>query len=283
MVRELDAESLRLIENRDYLVEVIATARKMLADQNGAENLEKELAHYLNLRNENPTARPIFKHLLVSLKNKERMSRVIGEIEPMTGAFFGFDHSKVLCYREWRPLLRRLKETVERAKDVSMTNPKTLWAQFARGAFDCANFIGTMFAGPDCDAGDFHKLIDSHCQSPESAWQFAKSIAWTIYGLGATLCCDFLKEIGSVQYSKPDRHVIEALKGCHLIPKEDCDPYLVFLQMWRISDAIGRKPVEIDKILWTVGSGRWPGEEFPGCMKQFLAKVHSEILPKYPG
>ena len=283
MVRELDAESLQLIEKRDYLAELIATARKMLADQNGLENLEKELAHYLNVRDEYPTARPIFKQLLGSLRNKSMMARVIGEIEPMRDAFFGFDHSKVLCDGGCRPLLGRLKETVDRAKDVSMTNPKSLWRQFAEGAFDCANFMGTMFAGPDSPAGDFHKLIDSHCQSPESAWQFANSIQWAIDGLGPALCCDFLKEIGSVQYSKPDTHVTDFLKGCRLIPQKKCDPYLAFLQMWRISDATASKPVIIDKIVWILGSGRWTGEESPKgvCMKQFLVKVRAEILPRY--
>jgi hypothetical protein len=287
MARARDVKSPQLIENRDYLVEVIATARKMLADQNGLDNLEKELAHYLNLRNEYPTARPIFKRLLISLTNKWIMLSVIGEVELMREAFFGFDHSQVLREGGWRPLLWRLKKTVPRAAGVSMRNPKSLWLKFATGAFDCANFMGTMFAGPDSPAGDFHKLVDSHCQSPESAWQFAKSIARTIDGLGPTLCCDFLKEIGAVHYCKPDVWVLRALEGCRLIPHENCDLYLAFHQVWRISDATHSRPVTVDKILWIMGSGRWSasnGKEFPkGCMEQFLAKVHAEILPRYLG
>ena len=43
-------------------------------------------------------------------------------------------------------------------------------------------------------------------------------LAAEIEGIGYTLACDFLKELGFIEYGKPDVHVIEIFVGIGLCP-----------------------------------------------------------------
>ena len=74
-----------------------------------------------------------------------------------------------------------------------------------------------------------------------------------IHGLGFALACDFLKELGFLEFCKPDVHLKKILSGLGL--SESDEDYLIFKSIVRIAKHNGKKPYEIDKLFWLIGSG----------------------------
>ena len=81
-------------------------------------------------------------------------------------------------------------------------------------------------------------------------------LAAEIYGIGYPLACDFLKELGFVDYGKPDVHVIDIFVGiglCQPKPK----PYQVQKVITKIADAASVTAYNVDKLFWLIGSGKF--------------------------
>ena len=86
-------------------------------------------------------------------------------------------------------------------------------------------------------------------------------ISTEIDGIGFPLACDFLKEIGCLEYGKPDVHVKKILAGLGFIekkykstPKAD---YETFKILNRIAESNQTTAFEVDKLIWLIGSGRF--------------------------
>lgn len=81
-------------------------------------------------------------------------------------------------------------------------------------------------------------------------------LAEEIEGIGYTLACDFLKELGFVEYGKPDVHVIGIFVGIGLCqPKPN--PYQVQKIITQIAEAAGVSCYNVDKLFWLIGSGKF--------------------------
>lgn len=81
-----------------------------------------------------------------------------------------------------------------------------------------------------------------------------KMIGEEIDGMGEVLACDFIKEIGYVDFAKPDVHIeaiIKALKGQDMKPKE------VLAEVQNIASTANTTTYEIDKLLWLIASGKY--------------------------
>jgi thermostable 8-oxoguanine DNA glycosylase len=75
-----------------------------------------------------------------------------------------------------------------------------------------------------------------------------------VYGLGFALSCDFLKELGYINFGKPDVHIHKILKGLGLVDKK-ADDYEVLKAIDRIARNVGVSSYNVDKLLWLIGSG----------------------------
>ncbi len=75
-----------------------------------------------------------------------------------------------------------------------------------------------------------------------------------IYGIGFPLACDFLKELGYINYGKPDVHIIEIFKATGLVSDETSN-YQVLKAIIRISENVGVSAYNVDKLFWLIGSG----------------------------
>ncbi len=77
-----------------------------------------------------------------------------------------------------------------------------------------------------------------------------------IDGFGFALSCDFLKELGFLNFAKPDVHVKAITKGLKL-SIETANDYAVFKDVVRIAAHCDKTPYDVDKLFWLVGSGRF--------------------------
>ena len=64
----------------------------------------------------------------------------------------------------------------------------------------------------------------------------------------------FLKELGYLDYAKPDIHIIELFKASYLV-KPKASNYEVFKAVIRVSENVGTTPYDVDKLFWLIGSG----------------------------
>ena len=76
-----------------------------------------------------------------------------------------------------------------------------------------------------------------------------------VFGFGFPLACDFLKELGYVQYSKPDTHLKEIFKELGLV--ESDNDYEVFKKIVKIGLLVKKDPAIVDKVFWLIGSGNF--------------------------
>lgn len=94
-------------------------------------------------------------------------------------------------------------------------------------------------------------------------WALVSIIASSVNGISNALACDLLKEIGYMNYGKPDVHIKRILERIGII--KDLKDKLVFKKseedyfIFRILDilALNSKKTlfEVDKILWLFGTG----------------------------
>lgn len=75
-----------------------------------------------------------------------------------------------------------------------------------------------------------------------------------IAGFGFALSCDFLKELGYVNFPKLDVHLRDIFTALHLCPIKT-DDYQLFKAIVRFAGNAGVSAYNADKVLWLIGSG----------------------------
>lgn len=75
-----------------------------------------------------------------------------------------------------------------------------------------------------------------------------------IEGIGYPLACDFLKDLGFVNYGKPDVHIIKIFVDIGLCPT-GASPYQIQKIISQIADAAEVSAFAVDKVFWLIGSG----------------------------
>ena len=75
-------------------------------------------------------------------------------------------------------------------------------------------------------------------------------------GIGYPLACDFLKELGFVDYGKPDVHVIDIFVGIGIC-KKGASPYHVQKIISQIAMETDVSSYNVDKLFWLIGSGKF--------------------------
>ncbi len=209
----------------------------------------------------------IYERLCETGQNHSMFSNVIGGsiggFENLEGVLCGFNPYDVLEeYKgdEVKNFLQKVKITFN--KDDSIMEEGSIWTRYAKTVFDVAHFI-TLYNHPS----DFYKMANSLTENPKTAISLPLYIASQIRGIGFTLACDFIKELGFVNFGKPDVHIKEIFKALGFIEKsgndmrENLDSINV---LSRIADTVRKTsgqdkvtPYAVDKVLWLIGSGNF--------------------------
>jgi thermostable 8-oxoguanine DNA glycosylase len=104
-----------------------------------------------------------------------------------------------------------------------------------------------------------------------------------IKGLGFALSCDFLKEMGYVNFPKSDVHLRDIFTKLRLCNNK-VDNYHLFKAIVRLANNAKVSPYNADKVFWLIGSGNFynhPNIERKGKIgsrkKDFIKYARSKL------
>ncbi|OHB66105.1 MAG: hypothetical protein A2Y76_03545 [Planctomycetes bacterium RBG_13_60_9] len=99
---------------------------------------------------------------------------------------------------------------------------------------------------------EFLCYVEDFDRNPNTRPALPFLIGHEVFGVKFALACDFLKEIGFSNYSKPDTHLLDIFTGLGL---SDRDPLSVFRAVTEMSVDVQETPYAVDKVFWLIGSG----------------------------
>ena len=236
----------------DRYTQIYSLAKQYLTDITPQEISPQELSKYFNVYKSFTTLNDVLYQLLDSLQNNQMMPNVIGFKNPERMPIFRkilFDYDPILIldtYKSFDVLFTKFKENFEIRNTESKRN---LWLRYAKSVMSACTFISTFK-----DADDFDNFVNSSYYNEFTISALPMLLEKEIFGLGFPLACDFLKELGYVQYPKPDVHIKDVFVAFRLCKNNDFDAYKAVIKMAKINKDT---PYNVDKVFWLICSGRF--------------------------
>ena len=196
----------------------------------------------------------IYERLLESAQSAERKATVIGGaiggVHKLKPVLCGFDPAQVV--RKYATEREVFKDVMTHLKPKGNINraPKGMWPQYCQTILSGARFL-SQFALAD----DFYEWVDTFDRLDDRArLALPMLLAQEIDGFGFALACNFVKELGYENFSKPDVHVKDIFWALGLSPR-GTDDYEVFKAVARVARHAGVTSYNVDKLFWLIGSG----------------------------
>ena len=269
----MDAHALQ--RKRDLDDRVYALARSYLLGQEGIseEHLDRHLRPSRSAQRP-ATLAVIYERVLRSAQSAQSMPNVIGGsiggIERLSAVLFGFDPVAVVeKYPRSEAGCKRLFDDIREylsPRGKLNYNPRSLWRRFCGTVTSGAVFLAEF---PDAQA--FYAWVEPFDRNEDRRIEVATKIARQIDGIGFALACDFLKEVGFTNFSKPDVHIKEIFSQLGL--SQSKDDVEVFKAVSRMARSVGVTPYEVDQLFWLVGSGDlyFAGRRLANSRTEFIA------------
>jgi hypothetical protein len=231
-------------------------AKDFLLHSGAGKGVTPELIEkYLHLSAPRPdTLAGLYEHMLESAQSANMKAGVIG------GSIGGIGNlGRVLCEFEPAEVLEKYRSGWEGVLDdiVAQLKPRgsvprtvrSIWPRYCRSVLSGARFL-SQFSSAD----DFYRWVDLFDEDERARPALPLMLAQEIEGFGFALACDFLKELGYENFSKPDVHVKDIFWAIGLSPFGASD-YEVFRAVARVARNAGVTPYNVDKLFWLIGSG----------------------------
>jgi hypothetical protein len=270
--------------NRDAVV--CRMAREYLLSFGDQGVTEAVLARYLEpprsqMRVE--TVNDVYLRLLGSAQNANMRAGVvggsIGGVENLGGILFDFDPVAVRdeFTNGWEQVLDEIESRLQPRGKIRRTS-RSIWPQFCRTIISGASFLAQFK-----DANDFYAWADVFDSDDRLRPALPLLLSCEIAGYGFPLACDFIKELGYLDFAKPDVHIKAILSGIGLVEASAGD-FQCFKGVVSIARATGLSPYHVDKLLWLVGSGFFYDDPKVGRdgrirtnRSAFIAEVRKEL------
>jgi hypothetical protein len=233
-----------------------ALAKDFLLRSGAERGVTPELIEkYLHLSRPRPESLAgIYERMLESAQGGNMNSGVvggsIGGVGNLRPVLCDFDPSRVLekyaC--GWEGVLDDIVAQLKPRGGVPRS-ARSIWPRYCGSVLSCARFLSGFSS-----AGEFYGWVDVFDQDERARPALPLLLAQEIEGIGFALACDFLKELGYENFSKPDVHVKEIFWAMGLSPLGTSD-YEVFGAVARVARNAGVTPYEVDKVFWLIGSG----------------------------
>ena len=239
---------------------ILAFAKNFLIRELKHQDAEKIIDSYLAMpdkTNAPVSIQKVFRGLLGSAQNAHMKARVIGGsldggVNRLGKVLFGFDPAKVAAKFGGEPE-RLLDEIIKVLKPRGQIRraPRSIWPKYCRTILSAATFLSQFKNGED-----FNEWANLFYSDPRSRAALPMVLDTEIEGIGYPLACDFLKELGYINFGKPDVHIIDIFVGIGLC-QEGASLYQFQKVILRIADAAGVSAYAVDKLFWLIGSGRF--------------------------
>jgi hypothetical protein len=220
---------------------------------------EKLIEKYQNL----PSFRPrptskeqLYQRLLESAQNANMKAGVIGGsidgVDKLASVLDGFNPKTVLDKYEdnWEAVLDHIGKELKPRGKIRRT-PQSIWPRYCQTILSAAGFI-EQFISID----EFFKWVDFFDRDNRARASLPMLLDHEIKGFGFALSCDFLKELGYVNFPKPDVHLRDILTALGLCQAR-VDDYGLFKAIIRVAHNSNVTPYAADKVFWLIGSGNF--------------------------
>lgn len=226
----------------------------------------------------------IFYKVLFHAQNAQGKPNIIGGaiggVDNLGKVLFDFDATKVLNKYDGKEtsLLQDIQE------EFNLQNINTefegrragTWPKYCRTIIDAAKFV-KQFKDKDC----FFKFVNSYYEDDNKMAELPLVLSDKIYGLGFALSCDFLKELGFVNYGKPDVHLKEILAAYNYVSAKASDKD-VLRKMIKITKNAEISCYKFDKVLWLIGSGFFYEDKFGKNEDGKIGSMKAAFIAKAP-
>ena len=145
------------------------------------------------------------------------------------------------------------------------------WRKWSNAVIDSAKFVSEF-----TDIVDFKHFIKLFDYNVHTRIALPLYISTKIKGIGFALACDALKELGYLEYPKPDVHIIRLFNELELSSKK---PISVFEAVVKMAEDNKVTPYRVDKLLWLICSGRFykDDKQVGGHRDDFIKYVKGHI------
>ena len=243
----------------DYDNKIYNCARKFLYENTPSEVTEEIIESYLNYlekpNSANWTIEQIFLRFLESAQNANMKAGVIGGsingVENLKSVLFDFDPKKV--YEKFQNSEELLDEIIKELKPngAIRRTEKSIWPKYCKTIISMSDFLSQFQ-----NAEDFFEWANYFYNDKRSMLALPMILSEEVYGIGFPLACDFLKELGYINYGKPDVHIKDIFEAHNLIQKKATN-YQILKAIIRIANNAGVTTYNIDKLFWLIGSGKF--------------------------
>lgn len=195
----------------------------------------------------------VFIQLIHSAQNYQRMPNVIKfdqRKDDMAVILYDYNFHKIkdMDVDELYQILRK------RYNASGKDSKQNSWYKWSRSIIDAAKFMSEFE-----DVEDFKVFVDRFSYNLPTRMALPLLIEKKISGIGFALACDSLKELGYLDYPKPDVHIKEVFYQIGVAEKDDIAVFEVIDKMAAECKEIDAdvSPYKIDKILWLICSGKF--------------------------
>ena len=232
-------------------------ARKFLLANTPDDVTEEILETYLSLTvptHDNLSLNNLYQRLLESAQNANMKAGVIGGsiggVKNLGKVLFDFNPGKVIEKYSGNPvgLLDDIVQILKPKGKIRKT-PKSIWPKYCRTIISGAEFF-IQFS----NSREFLEWVEYFYKDKKSIAAMPMILDAEIFGIAFPLACDFLKELGYVNFGKPDVHIIEIFEAASLVDK-GAGNYQVLKAIVRIAANVNVTAYNVDKLFWLIGSG----------------------------
>ncbi len=209
--------------------------------------------YFIGDRRDFETLQDVYEQIIHSAQNYQRMPNVIKFKErqdEIKAVLYYYDFEKIKKY-EVDELYYKFRTVFDVISEDSKHNS---WRKWSKSIITAAKFMSDFKS-----IEDFRNFVDLFKYNLPTRMALPLLMQTKISGMGFALACDCLKELGYLDYPKPDVHLIEVFVALGLSEKEPIDVFEAIVRMAEdckdIDDNI--TPYKIDKIIWLICSGRF--------------------------
>ncbi len=235
------------------------TAYKMLLSMLPQRLTENDLDKYLQGNRFNPkNLREVYRAFIRTAQNYQFMPNVIqfdNRENKIAEILHDFDY-KYVCTLNPDVLFDEFKSAFGISSEKS-------WRLWSKAVVDSAKFI-CSFKSID----EFNDFITKSKDLKTVPLLISKKIR----GIGFALACNALKDIGYLDYVKPDVHLIDICDALGITGRDQIE---VFDAMQQIAKDNNITPYKLDKVLWLVCSGYFYEDQIrvKGRKEELINKV----------
>lgn len=219
-----------------------------------AEMNEADLGKYfIGDRRDFASVQDIYEQFIYSAQNYQSMPNVIKydlRREKIKEILLDFDVNQIQ-YMDVDELYYKLRTAFGvTSKDTKQNS----WRKWSRSVIDAAKFMSNFK-----DADDFRDFVSRFDYNGPTRMALPLLISTKISGIGFALACDILKELGYLNYPKPDVHLIEVFSQLGLSEGDPISVFETIVEMAEVCKEIDpdSSPYKLDKIIWLICSGKF--------------------------